>query len=227
MKICDDILFITLSIPINLIMDTIIIILFFALLGVVITLLVFDIIQFCKLNKYVKEGGDLKSKDAQYYELKFRIQLIISLASIILVIFGFFGFNSISNLRDEFSEKLEHYITNLERSDSLNVVYQNRIAELDSLNIQAVRAYNTSKGDANRLIGELGRLASKYTVEIETFMIKDIEIDPENRDPVRIYYSNLETTQGLSLPKFSSPPILNVIDYGFNELSIIRPLGNR
>lgn len=174
-----------------------------------------------KLIKKFSENKQSIFNDEKYFELKFRIQLIITTATIIMIIGGFIGFNSLKNIKDNLSTEINQYRLNFRIYDSTLLSYKKQIAKLDTKRLLIEEALTTSSGETDGLKIELIEIKKKYSQKIKTYIIKDIEFEREFVGEKTIYYRDIETIEGNELPKFSKPPILNILDYGLNEIHIV------
>jgi bacterioferritin (cytochrome b1) len=80
------------------------------------------------------QQNDKKTKidDARYYELNNKIQLIIVVASIIMLIGGFLGYNSIDSIKLEIQDNLDEYIDKLNSYDTIIDKYNILIPTLEN-----------------------------------------------------------------------------------------------
>ncbi|MBN2350147.1 MAG: hypothetical protein JXJ22_15010 [Bacteroidales bacterium] len=70
-----------------------------------------------KIVNYKRSDKELKISDERYYELNNRIQLLIVVSSIIILIGGFVGYNSIESIKNEINDDIKHYKSNLQHYD--------------------------------------------------------------------------------------------------------------
>lgn len=98
-------------------METILIILIIAILGLIIYMIFLNQRTLNKIVNYKRSDKELKISDERYYELNNRIQLLIVVSSIIILIGGFVGYNSIESIKNEINDDIKHYKSNLQHYD--------------------------------------------------------------------------------------------------------------
>ena len=173
-----------------------------------------------KFMSFKKDSYVATISDQKYYELNYKIQLIIASTSIIVVVGGYLGYNSIHTVNQEIDNSLSKYREKLQKYDSTIVKYNILISQLDSERVKVSDALIGSLNETQRLKGELIKLQREFSPNIKTYIIKDINYDPNKDESTRIYYKDLLTIDGSKLPLFNEPPILNVLDYGNSNISI-------
>jgi hypothetical protein len=180
------------------------------LIGLIVSLiliLVIDTIQIGKLKKliYTEQSGISIEK---YHELKWRINLFISITTSLAIALGFIGF-SVKNIM----------------SEEINLL-QTKINHVDSLIANATYGINTIDANANSLntkfisinkqLHQLGNdilnLQSTNLRKWEFQIITDIPIKLNaNKLIDTIYFSQIRLADGNKLPAFNKPPLVNLI----------------
>lgn len=152
-------------------------------------------------NKRIDE--ELSISEKRYYELNNKIQLIIVVASIIILAGTFLGVDS----RISFEKEMKN------KTDTLNK-YIKKIYDIKQSLIQ---------------------LQYDYSFNVRTYMVSNIQI-PKNvietnrtrtngkPQKVRIYFKDLRTTEGDSLPAFTKPPFINIQNLGFAFAIMIKEI---
>jgi hypothetical protein len=91
------------------------------LIIIVLVLIVFLIYinqkTYKKVVTYKNNEQELKIGDERYYELNNKIQLLIVVSSMIILIGGFVGYNSIGSIKKDISRDIELYKNKLEKYD--------------------------------------------------------------------------------------------------------------
>jgi hypothetical protein len=174
-----------------------------------------------KVVTYKKDEQKLKINDERYYELNNKIQLIIVISSIILLLSGFFGYNTISTIKSEINNEIGNYRETISSYDSIIKKYNKLILELESDRGNLSKNLQNAISETNRLQKELMQLQSDYSFNVRTYIVSNIKIESKKieatgkYDTVRVYFKDLKTTKGESLPKFRTPPYLNIQNLGF------------
>jgi hypothetical protein len=158
------------------------------------------------LNKiviYKRSDKKLNISDERYYELNNKIQLLIAVASIIILVGGFIGVNSIADFEKEMKNK----------TDTVNK-YITEIYNLKQSLIQLqydysfnVRTYMVSNIQIPKNVIETAR---KHT--------------NEKPQLVKVYFKDLLTTEGERLPAFTRPPFINIQNLGFAFAIMIKEI---
>ena len=109
-----------------------IIIVMLSLLCMLTYLIVLNIKTLLRVVKMQQNDKKTKIDDARYYELNNKIQLIIVVASIIMLIGGFLGYNSIDSIKLEIQDNLDEYIDKLNSYDTIIDKYNILIPTLEN-----------------------------------------------------------------------------------------------
>lgn len=174
-----------------------------------------------KVVTFKRDEQKLKIDDERYYELNNKIQLIIVISSIIILIGGFFGYNTISTIKSEINNEIGNYRETILSYDSIIKKYNKLILGLESERVNISKVLQNSISETNRLQRELTQLQSDYNFNVRTYMVTDIKIDrkeiagTKEYEIVRVYFKDLKTTKGENLPKFINTPYLSIQNLGF------------
>lgn len=174
-----------------------------------------------KVVTYKRDEQKLKINDERYYELNNKIQLIIVISSIILLLGGFFGYNTISTIKSEINNEIGNYRETISSYDSIITKYNNLILELESERGNLSGVLQSSISETNRLQKELAQLQSDYSFNVRTYIVTNIKFELKKdvitgkKEKTRVYFKDLKTSKGENLPKFTSPPYLNIQNLGF------------
>lgn len=207
--------------------------LFLSILGLSILILIVFLLMkevkiLTRIVKLKRHENEFKISDERYYELYYKIQLIITVTSIIVLVGGFVGYNSIHSIKEDISKDMEHYKTNLRKSDSTLTATESVIQSLDSNRIviqdelhASQEALHTSLNETNRIKLELLKLQKEFAPNIQTYIIKNIPYVSSPDKKTKIYYKDLKTADGNQLPKFNEPPIINLMSVGMSGITIV------
>jgi hypothetical protein len=148
---------------------------------------------------YKRSDEELNISDQRYYELNNKIQLLIAVSSIIILAGTFLGVNSITSFDKEMNNKT------------------------DTINKYIKEIYNTKQS--------LIQLQYDYSFNVRTYMVSNIQIPKnviestkEERQKVKVYFKDLRTTEGDSLPAFTKPPFINIQNLGFAFVIMIKEI---
>lgn len=179
---------------------------------------------------YKRDEARLKINDERYHELNNKIQLLIAVSSIIILIAGFIGYNSISNIKKEINDDIEHYKISLQQYDTTLKYYEKLITSLENERKNLTNIIKASIDETNRLQNVLIQLQKDYSFNVRTYLVADIPFekrkikDTEDFEKVRVYFKNLRTTDGKILPQFKSPPFVSIQNIGFAFLIKIKEI---
>ena len=134
---------------------------------------------------------------------------MIVVSSIIILIGGFIGYNSITSIRseitDEIGVELMKYREKLEKYDSTIIHYD-----------QIIKEIVVEKDSVLNLSRDLRKLQNEYKLNARSYFIKEIEVDPKSKNgaPVRIYFNKMRAANGNELPLFNKAPFLSILGKG-------------
>lgn len=216
-------------------METILMIFIIAIL-VMISYLIYLNIKSLKKVVIYKKDEEVKISDQRYFELNNKIQLLIVVSSIILLIGGFVGYNSINSIKSEIKIDIQRYKSHLENYDTLvasyNFVYDTTVLYYNNL----MDYYETQRKELSQNFKEVTENANKtilkliddYKLTIKTYLVSNIEIKnieyadqiDEEDEIVKLYFNKLTTTNGKRLPEFKEPPYLYITVKGTGDINI-------
>lgn len=179
------------------------------------------IINIRTLRTVIKlQSSDKKSKidDERYHELNSKIQLLTVVSSIIILIGGFLGYNSIDSIKEEINIKLKDYEAKIISYDSIIVKYNKLIPELDKQRESVFKSLLVTKKESENTKQSLVKLQDEYRLNAKTFFVKGLQIDEssikDNNKIIRVYFKELNKTYN-DIPKvFSKEPFLSPIALG-------------
>lgn len=187
------------------------------------------IINIRTLRTVIKlQSSDKKSKidDERYHELNSKIQLLIVVSSIIILIGGFLGYNSIDSIKEEINIKLKGYEAKIISYDSIIVKYNKLITELDKERDTVFKSLLITKKESENTKQSLVKLQDEYRLNAKTFFVKGLQIDSsaikENNKIIRVYFKELHENYN-DIPKvFTKEPFLSPICLGDGFVTIKR-----
>jgi len=195
-------------------METILILVFIAFFVMIAFLIMLDIKTLNNVIKLKINEPELKINDEKYYELKFRIQLLTVVSSIIIAIGGFIGYTSIKEIKDAVSSDVE--------------IYKSKLMDYDSM----INGYDTTFIYYAKKIEKVDRdflkLLNEYRLSYKSYVVGGIKVPEEpstdklkpDSKPYRLYFNQLETKEGTALPSFKEPPFLAIQGNGIGVIMI-------
>jgi hypothetical protein len=203
-------------------MEIYLIVIGIVIFGLIAYLIYIDQTILRKVVTYKRSDKKLKISDERYYELNNKIQLLITCASIIVLVGAFLGVNELATLRKERSEDIESYKSQLSQYEITIKEYNILIAKYDSVMKVKTDTLNRIIDEIKDIEKTLIQLQSDYSFNVRTYMVANIPI-PKNiiespkdeRKRVKVYFKNLKTTEGEKLPPFKKPPFINIQNLGF------------
>ncbi len=167
--------------------------------------------------------------DAKYWELKFKIQYIISAFLAILAIATFLGYNTFDNIKDSIHNELDHKLDSTkslindltlrqkeisERVDTTGnqiLKYQNIILGLSDKQATVKESIKLSANDLKDLKDKITDINSKNILQQNIYIVDTIQFDISKLtdDQAKILkFSDLVTISGDKLPPLSNPPFI-------------------
>jgi len=153
---------------------------------------------------------DLKNSDKyskEYIDIKYKLQLITMIGSIIVFIIVFYGYNS-KNLIEETINKIVD-----EKMPKKELEMNDRFDS--TLNSYILRIKSTEE--------KIRKIENKEIINAEIYIVKNQKIFSEKyrSNGKKIYYKDLKTITGKFLPKFKTEPVINIIPTNGMEYEII------
>ncbi len=181
-----------------------------------------------KLQTNKKEN---KIDDERYHELNNKIQLLIVVSSIILLIGGFLGYNSINTIKKEIQvevqDKMDEYVKKLEGYESIIEKYDKLIPNLEYERDTTFKSLIKIKEELKITLLNLEQLQRDYRLSAKTYFVKGIQIGQqlinENTNQHRIYFKDLQKINNRIPAVFKEEPFVTVVGIGgFNGFSILK-----
>lgn len=211
-------------------MENLIIVIAITILVTILYLIVINLRVLKKVVKYKLNDGQLTISDERYFELNNKIQLLIVVASILILVGGFIGYNSIHSINSEITEDIEHYQETIVQYDSVILGYTHLISDLEIERRNITEILKSSINESNRLQKVLIQLQNDYSFNVRTYMISNIPIEKKkieganDYEKVRVYFKDLLTTEGEKLPHFKTPPFISIQNLGFAFTVMIKEI---
>jgi hypothetical protein len=191
------------------------------MIGFVVTLLIMilgvSIWNFKTLHdmKKLTQKNEISTADSRYYELKYNIQFLVGMSTILIAIVGSLGYSSFKNVESQISESAKKSIEPLMiKVDSISnhlIIKTEVIKGLDSSINSISKSAEKIESAINKvqlLETKINKINSRNILKQNYYIIPSIEIDLSKPGVKTIFYKNLVTNNGDRLPTFKSPPLV-------------------
>jgi hypothetical protein len=174
-----------------------------------------------------------KNNDIRYYELKSKYEFLVSIVTLVTVVFVFLGISSQRELKDEIQKNIDkelisskNAIDSTKRSfalfrDSINVsleTYNNvlsaSIVNLNKMSDKQNLIYQKSLKsnlDLDKVQNTVSRISKLNVLKKEFYVIDDLQVDNKTAasgNSFRLFFKDLKTNTGDNLPNFTSEPLV-------------------
>ena len=167
--------------------------------------------------------------DAKYWELKYKIQFLVSSFSAIVIIAAFLGYNTIDNIKESVSKEINQKLDSTKRSvvaleakqneigqridstGSTILKYQDIILGLSSKQLNVKESLKLSSADLENLKGKILEINRKNILQQNIYIVDTIqfEIAKLNEDQSKIIrFEELVTINGDRIPTLTTPPFI-------------------
>lgn len=173
--------------------------------------------------------------DAKYWELKYKIQYLITATSIILFVAAYLGYQSVrdvkNDLKNEFQSSLDSSKRDLSRIFETQKILNSKMAAADSSILQAEDAIlglmgreknlsgslSMSKSNLSQLMERITEINSKNILQQNIYIVDNVPYSIDQYWEFKKYYfKDLTSNTGQPLPLFNKPPfIFSVSNQGF------------
>lgn len=199
----------------------------------ILILLIWDINILHRIYKLGKKG-EAFVPDERYFELKYNINLLKGLATLLIFVVGFLGYGSYKDLSKKVGSDINEIVT--AQKDSISNLnkeiesFKSTIADfkesIDGVVFQKenvtkeLASYQREFSKAKEKLESLDKAISQNT---KLYIVENLECKfkgewPDNN--FTFYFKNMTTVSDLKLPDFESPPYINIQPKGI-ELEII------
>ncbi|NTW31785.1 MAG: hypothetical protein HGB12_04040 [Bacteroidetes bacterium] len=171
-----------------------------------------------RLIKNIKSNIKEENNDSRYFELKYRIEFIVAIFSVIIVVIGFLGYNTFENAKKEIHKSIIDKNDSLFKILSKNEIklgkFDSGIVKLEGKNAKidsGLLKYDSKAKSLNNSMLNLKNLIevinSKNILKQNYYIVNSLSINLYNNIK-KIYFNDLITDMGDKLPIFTSPPII-------------------
>jgi|GEM_PF-3998068 len=176
-------------------------------LAVIIILLLVDTWNGRKIKKLLTEETALSTD--KYFELKWRINLIISFTTIAGIIIGFWGYNYQSQISRQLT-LLESKTQNIEElTNNLEEEYAALLEKGDLIE----KEFDEFDSNIGQVKNEIGRVRNENLRQSQLYIVSDIDILIDSiTGRQRFYFVDLKPNNRKKLPIFYDPPVVDIIE---------------
>jgi len=165
--------------------------------------------------------------DKNYWELKYKMQYMITVFAVIVAVLTFLGYNSITNIRDDIKKEMASQLDSTRReldsmdqmqksigfrlatNDSVLSVAQNAILGLSDREQYLKSSMNLRSTDLEKLKGRITEINEKNIIQQNVYIVENVEYTyDEYWDFKKYYFNKLVTNTGQPLPSFKKPPFI-------------------
>jgi hypothetical protein len=160
--------------------------------------------------------------DQKYWELKYKIESLITISSVIIAIAAYLGISTLNDVKDQVTREIKPQVDSITSQiahlkDSLKKVndtlakYKSEISFLDSGSKIVKEKLLSSKGGIDKLLLDVAEISRKNKIQAQVFIVNNLSINIDNPlggPSYKINFSSLTTSTGDKLPVFNKPPLV-------------------
>lgn len=191
-----------------------------------------------QLNKRPLRSNEINDK--HYWELKYKMQFLITAFTLITAIAAYFGITTLSGVEDKIKTEFKS------TTDSLRIATESLNLKLEQLNISAIERDSSLRvaektirdlGIRNRTLNNSLQLSANSLNQLKeniqllnesnknqsiTYIVENIKVGDMDKSGAwpKIYFKDLVQANGKPMPVFASPPIVVVASMRGSDASI-------
>ncbi len=196
-------------------------ILIIILIGSLIILTLWNILTIRSYKNKMTSESQLN--DGKYFELKYKMEFMIAVFSIIIAFVGFLGYRSFDKIKNEITDNIQKDIApitfdlkkakiDVTRIDSTlkqsSSIYTNLYSNLSRLE----NKISSRSNDFDNLNEKIKNISDRNILKRNFYIIDNLKFNwKESKDWLKdmtYYYKDLTTNIGDKLPVFTKPPII-------------------
>jgi chaperonin cofactor prefoldin len=189
----------------------------------IFALLVFSIWNLITLRelKSKRNSEERRLDDSKYFELKFKMEFLITVFSVIVALIGLLGYNTLQNAKSEIKSELnkefspiEIRMKNTEKSinDKDSIVKTLESKTFTIANNLGTFDYKAKKQDYSltSLENKIADINGKNIIKQNYYIVNSIKYKYHEADTTlkKFYFAVLKTNLGDKLPMFETPPLI-------------------
>lgn len=183
-----------------------------------IATLIYNVWNTIVLKKFFKTSFRREQiNDQKYWELKYKIQSLVTIFLVIVGVVGYLGISTIDDVKKTVVKEIKPQLdSTMMAVDSLRdslKTYSLLMEDLKSNSQQVTSSLKISKNDVQSLINTINAINKKNKIQAPVYVVNNIRIDTQIDfgDPkATIYFKDLITSSGDKLPSFTKPPTVVV-----------------
>lgn len=196
----------------------------------VIALIVFSAWNLLTLReiKAKSKNPDKELNDQKYFELKYKIEFLVAIFTVLVAIGGFLGYNSIQNAKSEIQANLNKEVSLIENrivktdksirdKDSLVSELMTKLNDIRENTSTTENTFNNQKEKLNALVNTIDVLNKKNIIKQNYYIVslKRYKYDENDSTKHKYYFKDLKTNLGDNLPIFKTAPIVIPVSESF------------
>jgi len=196
----------------------------FFLIGIAIltTFLIWNIIESKKIRSLLsKHKNSTESGFDKYLDLKYQIQLIITIGAILSFLIGYLGFDTRESLLKQSTEGIEEISILKNQRDSTQKLLDSTVSNVKFLNLfieevfkvkipHLEKSLSSINTDASILKNEIKKLSKEISLP-KIYIFEDMKLISNGNQQKTVYFSSLpKATNGQILPTFKTAPSISV-----------------
>jgi hypothetical protein len=189
----------------------------------VIALLIFSVWNLLTLKNLTKDKANYGNQlqDPKYFELKYKIEFLIAIFSVIVALAGLLGYNTLQNAKSEIKadinkelQPIDIRIKNTEISINKNDSIVNSLGSKTETISDSLIKYDFKVKRQNTnltyLENKIAIINGKNIIKQNYYIVSSIKYkyDENDNSDKQFYFSNLRTSSGDKLPYFELPPLI-------------------
>lgn len=177
------------------------------LLLALIGLATWNAYNFKQIRRFFKNQTDGQTREfsnERYFELKYHIQFLVGISTILITAIGFFGYNSLETVKNEIkNEARKELETQLKQLNDSITIITNRLEDL-KLDADKVQG---SFSQVEKLNSIIKNISENNILKLRYYIVSELQFNPMMMRPTNYKFVHLFSQNG-KLPKFKNPPIL-------------------
>lgn len=167
---------------------------------ILITLSVWNLISLNDLKKFNRSKQELK--DDKYFELKYKLEFITTIAIVVIGVGGFFGYK----VSDEVNLRADKLKKRMDSLDSLIIAKRDTLFSYDTISKNLDRRLTD-------ISSKISVISNKNIVKQDFFIADNLKFAFGSDTPYyhRFYFNRLKTLVGDPFPAFDNPPFLVLV----------------
>lgn len=190
-----------------------------ALITFLIAFTVFLVWNLISTSRHIKHGTE-NIQDSKYWELKYKIEYLIAVTSVIVIVSGFLGYQLNMNIRTDIDRTIDEQRQRVSLVDQKLLAVDDKISTLNKTSSKLdsfQRNQDVKLSMSNVLMSTLERKikeaseSAKLTYVVTLVPLKYYNSETQGLDTV--FFRDLKVNGGNPLPAFRTPPSVIAISH--------------